>query len=221
MKDEDHPCATTIIGVLCNEVSIPVYHEFQGFNPVERDGSPVSTSFLTIPRLDAWIVTVVQLLVPRESRGGGRQKIFSDRFMNNFNIAVDQFVGRVREFVQYWAPHKLQIPYSDVPSYKGAILSTKRDITMVLFSEKFNIFFISVRHDWFSKFITPQLGSVHDCYIAKIEDDFKSIVLLGETVPEKQLRQSSLEQLEQNESIEQDEGLTECLIPAPTTVPPK
>ena len=97
----------------------------------------------------------------------------------------------------------------------------KRDITTVLFSEKFNIFFISVRHDWFSKFITPQLGSVHDCYIAKIEDDFKSIVLLGETVPEKQLRQSSLEQLEQNESIEQDEGLTECLIPAPTTVPPK
>ena len=74
MKDEDHPCATTIIGVLCNEVSIPVYHEFQGFNPVERDGSPFSTSFLSIPRLDAWIVTVVQLLVPRESRGGGRQK---------------------------------------------------------------------------------------------------------------------------------------------------
>ena len=101
------------------------------------------------------------------------KKIFSDRFMNNFNIAVDQFVGRVREFVQYRAPHELQIPDSDVPSYKDAILSMRRDITTVLFSENFNIVFISVSHDWFSKFITVQFGAVHDIYIAKTEDDFK------------------------------------------------
>ena len=35
-----------------------------------------------------------------------------------------------------------------------------------------------------------------------------------------QLRQSSMNQMEQHESIEQDEGITEGLIPAPTTVPP-
>jgi len=36
---------------------------------------------------------------------------------------------------------------------------------------------------WFKKYVTYEMGDVHDCYIARISNAFSSIEMLGEPGP--------------------------------------
>ena len=61
-----------------NELSFHLWTQFLGFDPFPNGDKQVATTFLSMTRLDAWIATVVQLLVNTERRGGKRQREFSD-----------------------------------------------------------------------------------------------------------------------------------------------
>ena len=226
LEGNNHQCGKSLMGVLCNTVSLPVYHIFLGYNPKDETNACVSNTFLSISRLDAWIATVVQLLVEKESRGGGRQKIYNDTFMNHYNASVQQFIGETRKFVQYWAPHELELPTAELPTastvqMKEAFLSMERDVTVIVHSRKYETTYISVKHSWFSQFITPLLGEIHDCYIARIRNDWTSIELLGQTLEESiACRTNITHTLSENDS---QNDLLDSLgdkVPSGDTVPP-
>ena len=71
-----------------------------------------------------------------------------------------------------------------------------------------------MKHDKFSKFISPLLGKVHDCYIATIEDDWSSVVPLGETIEERTRQMSEFHFHSEDEHI-----VDSPTSPSPVTVP--
>ena len=62
-----------------------------------------------------------------------------------------------------------------------SILSLDREATVVVRSEQVDSIFIAVKSEWFSEYITPLMGTVHDCYIATISNDWSEIELHGVT----------------------------------------
>ena len=59
------------LGVHCNALSFHLWVQFLGFDPMAREHNPTETTFLSISRLDAWLVTGIQVLQEHDIRGGG------------------------------------------------------------------------------------------------------------------------------------------------------
>jgi len=165
--------------VFGNSISEFVLHKFLGYDPLEDSENIVEGTFLTIPRLDAWINTVIDRIGINEIRGGARQKEYGRKFLDFYKKATDQFLGEVVSYVKFWIPQEVEIPSCDPGLEKEAILSMERDGTIVLFSETEQKYFIALTSTWFSKYITKCLGVVHDCFIAEISHDWCSIELFG------------------------------------------
>ena len=89
----------SVMGIHKNEIYFHVWKEFLGYNPILNQDRPAETTFLSITRLDAWIFTVVELLVENQQRGGARQRDFSRSFHNNFKEATYQFISSVFGYV--------------------------------------------------------------------------------------------------------------------------
>ena len=51
------------------------------------------------------------------------------------------------------------------------------------FSPVENTYYIAVKSDWFTYYISPNVGVVHDCFIAKVLDDCSGIVALSTDHP--------------------------------------
>ncbi len=181
LENNHHPFGKTLLGVFFNQLSVAILHKFLGFNPSMSAGHNTEVSFLCVPRLDAWLVTVIQMFVVSEKRGGGRQKEYADKYFKNFILATAQFVASVRLFVQYWFPHELEVPSTSECRQErmDSFLSLDREATVIVRSKQFDCIFIAVKSEWFSQYITPLIGTVHDCYIASISDDWSDINLHG------------------------------------------
>jgi len=160
--------------------AVGTYHLFVGFRPKDDD-DVCTTSIISLARLDAWINTVIEHLDSSEGRGGKRQKLYSDSFGKMLELATSQLVGTVRRFVEKWEPEELSLPTLD--SYeerKKAVLEMEREATVVMESSIPIEWYISVKSSWFEKYVTDKMGHVHDCFIAKISNDFSSVEMLGE-----------------------------------------
>lgn len=179
---DDNPMNRPVFGVHVNELSFHIWTTFLGYNPLAAEDRPTETTFLSITRLDAWICTVVELLVDKTQRGGGRQRDFMHTFHANFIAATNQFISSIYKFVEYWAGDELHVDIDANLNSKDCIVNMEREATVILYSPKDDVYYIAVRSDWFTKYISPNMGIVHDCYIARISSDWSSIQPLVEDV---------------------------------------
>ena len=171
----------TCLGLFTNPLSVHILHLFLGYNPHSDMDNISETSIVVLTRLDAWIATVLQLLVPSEKRGGGRQRDYNHFFHQNHICSMHQLIQSIYDFVNYWEPGELRVPNVDSNNYRAAVCNMNRTATRLLHCGLQNAFFIAVRSDWFNTYISSCIGTVHDCYIAKVSDDWSTIIPLTTT----------------------------------------
>ena len=129
--------------------------------------------------MDAWIATIVELLIDNERRGGGRQRDFGRLFHDNFNKATFQFVDKVFKFVEYWASAEVTLEDSEDDSIAQKFKTMERKATVLLHCPVEQIYYIAVNSEWFREYISPNFGIVHDCYIAKLNREENRIIPLA------------------------------------------
>ena len=179
---EDREYCFTSLGIFTNSIAFNLWTLFIGFDPYESEDSITEVSFFTIPRLDAWIATIVQLLEENEKRGGGRQKNYSTHLAINMKRATFNLIDNIFEFAKYWIPGELTIPDS-VPEgdFKNYVLhGVEREGTVVLHSERNRTYYIALTASWFTDYISSHCGFVRDCFIAMVARDWRSIIPISE-----------------------------------------
>lgn len=92
-----------------NSYSLRMYHKFLGYISDKKLNELVGGPFLTLVRLDVWIVTVVYCCQYGTTRVH-RQKIYGDTFGGNIEMAVDQIVGQIRVFAEAWEQEEQKVP---------------------------------------------------------------------------------------------------------------
>ena len=177
--EEDDECFPLFV----NKDALFNYHQFIGYRPKVQMES-YATSIITLARLDAWIVTVIDLLDSSEGRCGKKQKLNCDMFGKSLVTATSQLIGAIGNFVQNWEPQELEVPdqCTTAEERKQKILVMEREATTVICSESPQEWYVAVKSSWFKKYVTDEMGDVHDCYIARFSMDFSSIDMLGEVV---------------------------------------
>ena len=181
--DARNPLNTSCLGLFTNGLARHLWTLFIGFDPNDEDHddsnneatSITETSILSLTRLDAWITTVVQLLVVNETRGGGRQRDYINTFHTHYVAATNQLLSRVFQFVKHWEPQELQVCEVHGENFKEAVLNMERVATIILHCPIQNKYYIAVKAEWFRCYISSCMGTVHDCYIAVVSDDWKNI----------------------------------------------
>lgn len=168
---------------LRDDIRKKVFCAFLGYDP-SIGNTPVECSILSLARLDAWLYCVLQLISPKESRGGHRQRVYADTFYKNLESSTAQLVGTVAQYVDLWNGEELRIPSScqTTATRKNHVLHLQRNATVLLRSPTTGKYTIAVKSSWFREYVTSALGDVHDCVIASIADDFQNISLLGHSV---------------------------------------
>ena len=234
---DDDRLLFSMMGIFRNEIAHILWKTFIGFDPQLDEDNQTETTFLSIPRLDAWIATVVDLLAVQEKRGGGRQRDYNNLFQKHMVKATYQLVSRIFDYVEFWAEDEVSsdiIPEDDPKSF---ILTMERNATKVLFSPNDSTYYIAIQSKWFSEFISPNMGIVHDSYIAKISSDFKSITKLIDDSIDDNTQENSFLSDHENYELDNDDILPDApsrgstpgpsssvndseLTLAPTTVPP-
>ena len=207
INDQDINCVS-VFGLFRNELSQQLWSQFIGFNPCEEGSESLETSMLSLTRLDAWFATVIELLQPEDKRGGGRQRDYSLSFHKNHTLALFSLTNRIYDFVNFWEPSELVVPFSDDNNPREAVCRLDRTATIILENKDNGIggsFFLAVKSDWFKQYISGGMGIVHDCYIAKISSDWTEIHRL-DYVPQ----QSSTQVNQQNST-----GLNATADPSP------
>ena len=91
----------TIFFVLLVTPSVNFLYKFLGYNPLEDSENIVERTFLTIPRLDVWIDTVIDRIGINEIRGGARQKEYGRKFLYFYKKATNQFLGEVVSYLKF------------------------------------------------------------------------------------------------------------------------
>ena len=191
-----------------NEIGPAVLHDFIGYIPENGEGEPVEGTVMSIARVDAWINSCVNLLILKEYRGGGRQKEFNRMFSMYLKVASEQLVGKIRKFVESWEPHELEVPECEVGEEEEHFRNMERDATVIVTTIAPRKHFIAVKSEWYCKYIGMECGIIHDCYIAEISSDWKSVEKLGNEYVEGPVRSTLFESegsIESNRSIERNE----------------
>ena len=122
----------TCLGLFTNPLSVHLLHMFLGYNPHSDMDNISETSIVVLTRLDAWIATVVQLLVPSEKLGGGRQRDYNHTFHQNHISAMHQLINNIYEFVNYWEPGELAVSNVVNNDYRAAVCNVNRTATRLL-----------------------------------------------------------------------------------------
>ena len=163
-----------------DEDVLKVFHTFIGYLP-NRDERQVETSIMAFARLDAWINCVVELLDTNDTRGGGRQRLYGDCFHTMLGLATKQLIGTFYKYVEIWNGEELKSPIvgDGYSTRKEHFFSLKREATIIVQSPSTQEYFIAISDPWFQKYITKDMGNVHDCYIASVSSDFREIKCLG------------------------------------------
>lgn len=169
-----------------HDIAIQVLHEFMGIIPdaamSEENGRSVEGTILTLSRLDAFIATALTCLRDdgSDNVGGHRQKLYYDTFTTFLPLAYNQLISVVRQFVNEWCPtdfslDALSIDSNGVP--KDPLV--EREGTIEIYIPSMQRRLIAVAWNWFNAYITPEMGTIHDCYIAEYDTATNCIRLLG------------------------------------------
>ena len=159
---------------------ISTMHNFLGYVPCQGE-VVIETSIVSLARLDAWINCVVELMTDNDKRGGQRQQVYGDAFHSMLGKATKQLLGTLYSYVQEWNEWELESPIEGqlLETRKEKVFGISREATIIVHCPSSNEFFIAIQSDWFEKYVTKELGVVHDCYIAKITQDFREILCIG------------------------------------------
>lgn len=204
---ESHDDDDEMLVLFKNEIGPAVLHDFIGYVPQDGEGDIVEGTIMSIPRVDAWINSCVKLLMVKDYRGGGRQKEFNKMFSKYVKVATDQLIGKIRKFVEEWAPEELEVPECDVGEEEQSFREMEREATIVVTTSSPKKHFIAVKSKWFCQYIGVECGIIHDCYIAEISSDWKSVDKLGNPYLEGDIGSSILEYrgtIEDNESVQEN-----------------
>ena len=229
----------TVFGIFRNTFSRRIWTQFIGYDPCVEDGHRMETTIVSITRLNAWFATVLLLLSEQEKRGGGRQRDYNVMFHKNHAAAMNSLINKLFQFVMFWEPGELKVP--DVPEgeLEHTIKNQTRTATFLLESAIQGNYFIAIQNEWFNKYISSCMGDVHDCYIAKISNDWTEITPLSTEVVQDS-RSTGVTEAQamvninggpqpveqpqrQSESSPRDvpeNGFDDDNTPAPATVPP-
>lgn len=137
---------------------------------------------LSLARIDAWIITVMEGFASRESRVGHRQKTFADTFARNVKLQLHRFtlVGRTRQSVEWCEPKELNVPIEreNEEARKEAVLGMNWRATMMVKSSRRQVKFITVCHEWSADYTGRGLGKIYHCFIAEFCRDCSKIIYL-------------------------------------------
>ena len=203
----DHATSSERLELFSYSRAVKIFRDFLGGDkePLHSEGlfDTLEVSITSLARLDAWIASSVHALTMRSHeglaeegisrggtelprgrsglQGGRRQSEYSLQYTQNLPLALDQIIGAVRRFVAYWVPNELIIPSTseDAEERRRAVLEMPREATLVLQIPTTQRMYISVRQEWFTQYISGDVGIVHDCYIAEIVSDCSGVELLG------------------------------------------
>lgn len=169
---------------LRHNAGLAVYQAFIGFNPAS-DSTPVKGTLLSFSRLDVLLASVTELLIEKESGGGRRQKEYTDAFAKFLPIATNQLIGSIRQFAQYWFSEEFQVDTESdsIEARKFFVFTVHRTATRILTLPSTLKSFLAIRADCFNTYVSKSLGNIHDCYIAELADDFRSLHCLGSNGP--------------------------------------
>ena len=172
-----------------HDVSVEILHVFMGYIPpipMENDEQykSVEGTIMMLARLDAFIMTVIQCLsdTGRETVGGHRQKLYHDMFCHALPKACNQLIGKIRVYIQAWAPLELDSCVLPLPIEQGGSGSQQevhRGATAEIIVPSLSRRVIAVRAEYFATYITPELGAVCDCYVAEYDPQGMCMRLLG------------------------------------------
>lgn len=79
-----------------------------GFDPVFI-GIQVEGAVLALASLDACIVSVIVLVLEKESRGGRGQRDYTTALAKVLSMAKHQLISSLHQFAQYWHSKKLEV----------------------------------------------------------------------------------------------------------------
>lgn len=138
-----------------NELSIAVLKQFLVSNPndVNEGGGHVGRSLMWLPRLDAWMTTLVQCLLEGDV-WGHCQKVYADTYGMFLLKAVEQFIGKFRVYAEFWVGEE----FFTFPN--GYVTKFRRVPSM---REKY----LALNRTWLREYITKAFGTVHDYHEAK------------------------------------------------------
>ena len=150
------------------------------------------SSILQLARMDAWIMTVLECLEANEKRGGKRQKQYMDTFQKFLPIAMGQLSEALYHWVDEWEPADLEMPLSEfdvdtVPSpaeAKDKVFSKTYRACIPVYVPTANCAYLSIRSEWFTKYVGKELGKVYDCYIGEFSTDYSELKKLSAPISE-------------------------------------
>lgn len=133
---------------------------------------------------DAWTSFVIDFLCEKQSRRGQRQKNYSDTFGTILRSTTIQLAGSVRQLAKYWPLEKLKVDTtsSSAKLRKQLVLDKSRSITGISFYLALTTNFLDRKEHRFNTFLSRSLEDIHDCYVAELADDSKSILRLGSEI---------------------------------------
>ncbi|KAI0557852.1 hypothetical protein FGB62_257g02 [Gracilaria domingensis] len=83
-----------------NSVAFQVLQEFRGYDVEEEYGTQADGTILLLARLDAWVYSVVKLLVTGSRRGRQRQREFSKAFGEILPACMEQLIHTAYNIVE-------------------------------------------------------------------------------------------------------------------------
>ena len=73
----------------------------------------------------------------------------------------------------------MTVPDVSTEAQKDAVLNMDREATVILHKDNENTYYIAVKSEWFKQYISPHCGTVHDCYIARVSENWSEIIPLS------------------------------------------
>lgn len=159
-------------GLAENEVLI-------GLDPISIS-SPVEQLVLALATPDAWIASITELLVKKGSRGGRRQKDYTEAFAELLSMAENQLIGFDRQLVRYRHSEEFKVSTESDPIevHNNCVLTMLRSTKQVVALPTVSKPFSTKRVYRFNLYVCTAFKDIRRCYIAELADELKSLYRL-------------------------------------------
>lgn len=127
---------------------------------------------MSLARLDAGIVTIVECLSAPQPRGRHRQKGYAESFGRNLKLEEKPISRKTRVLLEFSEPKQVRVSiYSkDKDVRKEGLLEMKRNVTLVVRPVRERRTFIAVQHDWFADFFGRELRKSTSALLQRFEE---------------------------------------------------
>lgn len=117
-----------------NAMSLQMLHECVLFKPGEGqlgDADDLDKSFLWLVLQYAWIATIKICHTKRETQGEHCLRLYSDTYTRTIAQAIEQLIGDVREFLEYWAEDEVVARPSGKVTKMVSLLSSAGECILI------------------------------------------------------------------------------------------